>query len=143
MGSFEEWDKLIRACCIWAGLADPLLGRERIRAEGDADLDALRGVVAEWARVYMDQPVTAADVVERAKTDDAFRSALEVFADASAKHPLSARSLGYALRGGKRRVVEGVRLEPDGESGGSAKWKLVRATPRHNATVGSASGADL
>src|SRR5207244_2276955 len=62
MGSFESWDHLIRGACVWVGLKDPCAGRERIRAEGDHDLEAIRAVFTTWHEAFGSEGMTVAQV---------------------------------------------------------------------------------
>ena len=126
IGSFEAWDDLIRGACIWAGIGDPAAGREQLREEGDADLEALRGALVAWATIYGDQPVALKDVAQKAETDDALRSALSgLLAKPEAK--LDSRHLGYALRSLRGRIADQARFEraKDLDRNGVARWRVA------------------
>jgi hypothetical protein len=65
-GSFEGWDALIRGTLLWLSHIDPLQTAERLREEGDADLDPLRQAMAAWEAEFGSEPLTAAEAVDRA-----------------------------------------------------------------------------
>ena len=67
-GSFEDWDRLIRAALIWVADEDPLAGCERIRANDDADLQALRQCLTVWSQSFGREALTAAQVVKRSES---------------------------------------------------------------------------
>lgn len=106
-GSFESWDSLVRGALVWAGAADPLGGVHRIRESDDGDLGSLAAVLLAWRESYR-EPVTAARVVaDLAMGLHAdLKAAIEGVVDA--RKGISAASVGFALRGFKDRVCEGV-----------------------------------
>lgn len=122
MGSFESWDTIIRSCCIWLLLGDPIAGRERIREEGDQELESLRAAHAAWTTVFETSSVTMRGVIERAAADPELRDALTML---SGRKELTARGLGYALRRFKGRLADGFRFEVDGISAGQMRWKVT------------------
>jgi hypothetical protein len=131
-GSFEVWDERVRGALIWAGMTDPAIGCVRIHDESDDDVMALDAVIREWNTVWGTEPVTLADVVATAHghgaiTDGqatALREALEEFANASPKRPLSATTLGYAMRAVRGRVKSGLRFVQASKLTGDRRWKL-------------------
>ncbi len=116
-GSFESWDRLVRGAILWVGAGDPTAGCERIREEGDTDLDALRAGLDAWSDHLGPEPRTAADAIERAKRDHApaeLLAGLSALAGCDAAR-LDARRLGYALRRAKGRICAGRYFERAGE----------------------------
>lgn len=125
-GSFEEWDALVRGAIIWCGGADPLGGVARLRAESDSDRDQLRELIGSWTQVFQDQPVTVAKLIE--SSNPALRSALDAFVDdGTGKNKVATtKSLGYALKKIKGRVVGGYQIVVVGETANKTKiWKVV------------------
>jgi hypothetical protein len=124
-GSFEAWDRLIRAAVIWAGGVDPLDACEEVKADGDADLDALRGALARWNEAFP-EPKTAAGAVDYAKRSDAeLHNALAALVKCDTTK-LDGKALGYALKHYKGRVANGmkfVKAERDLQSN-VLQWKV-------------------
>ena len=134
-GSFEVWDRLVRAALIWARAADPLVGCQRIRAEGDSELDALRQGMEAWQFAFGSEPTTAAEAVreakQRAKDKDSPDLALESGLACLAGCPvgkLDARAIGLALRKYKGRIVSGRRFARKDlmSRRGVVRWYLAR-----------------
>lgn len=124
IGSFEAWDALIRGVCAWIGLDDPTLGRERIRAEGDADLDGLRAFLAAAHEVQREVAWTVAALAKIATGTeyDELREALLNFGDGE---KLSTRAIGKALDRYEGRIVDGRRFRRTTRgAGGSWKWRV-------------------
>ncbi len=112
IGSFEEWDDLIRGACIWIGVGDPAAGRSRIRDEDDDDLEAVRALYAAWLEAFGESPKTVAEAIKAAETADALHDALSAFdIRSSVAAKLDARAIGNKLKCIRGRVVNGHRLE--------------------------------
>jgi hypothetical protein len=128
MGSYERWDDWVRGACVWAGLSDPIAGRERIRSEDDGDLMALRAVLVEWFKTFARATKTAAEAVDEAirradRGDPALRDAL--LGLLPNRDTPDARSLGYALRRVRGRICGGLRFEVAGaKHAGSTAWAV-------------------
>jgi hypothetical protein len=78
-GSFESWDRLVRGAIIWAGGADPLGGVQRIREQGDEDLDRIRRLYATWHALLGSNPITVAAALARAGSSGDLHDAFAVF----------------------------------------------------------------
>jgi putative DNA primase/helicase len=127
MGSFEEWDDLIRGACIWADFGDPLESRSRLRKEGDADLDGLRAALAVWALRFGDTAVTTSAAIDRSREDTELRSALATLTGSTVER-LDAVRLGYAMRKARGRVADGLKFECAEERvAGKRRWRVVKA----------------
>jgi hypothetical protein len=127
MGSFERWDDLIRGATVWAGLGDPLAGRERVRADDDGDVAALGAALETWLEALTTAPKTAAQAVGEAEKregngEPALRDAL--LGLTPHRDRLNAAALGYALRRVKGRVIRGRSFEPDGMAHGTTLWTV-------------------
>lgn len=122
IGSFESWDDLVRSACIWAGLDDPAQGRETIRQQGDADLDALRALIEAWKTAIGTQAVKVADLQRYARTNPELHAACLVITN---QERVDTRALGYALRRHQRRRVDGYMFDVEGRTGGATRWRLM------------------
>ena len=121
-GSFGAWDDLVRGAIVWAAGVDPLDGVQRIRDEGDSDLDNLRTLLATWYGAHGSEPRTARELVG----DACMRDALMAYKPAKVME-LDSTALGYALRRLKDRMAGGLRLERAGETrSDAATWRVVK-----------------
>jgi putative DNA primase/helicase len=115
MGSFEQWDDLIRGAAIWAGLADPAAvkdaakGRGRVRAEGDDDLDQLDSLLDALTTGFGGSPFQVPDVLAKIDIDPALRAACQGSAT-DRKGSVTANSIGNAFRNMRDRWVHGRKL---------------------------------
>jgi putative DNA primase/helicase len=135
LGSFKEWSDLIRSALVWLGEADPCDSMETVREE-DPHLGAMKEVFTQWFQIISATPLTALSVIETATAmqptesgygNDGFlypefREALLMVA--GEKGSINTRKLGKWLRDVKGRVVNGLRLVVDGQTGGVARWRL-------------------
>jgi len=128
-GGFEGWDAIVRSALVWARADDPVETVERIRAEADTDLDALRGALAEWKEVF-GGPVTAAEAVEAARDNTELRGSLAELCRCPSDK-LDSRRLGYALRQHVGRMLDGHCFMRSG----------VNRTKTGRWTVGTIQGA--
>jgi hypothetical protein len=131
-GSYEAWDGLIRGALVWAGAADPNLGRERLREDADLDAATLREALAAWHERYADVPQVLADVARDATSSaepgSRLAAALAELAPPRRGGTLDARGLGYALRRYRGRVAGGLRFTQAGEAHAGARlWRVVEA----------------
>jgi len=115
MGSFEQWDDLIRRTVIWAGLDDPAAvkdatkGRGRVRAEGDEDLDQLDSLLDALTAAFGRTAFQVPDVLAKTDADPVLRAACHGSA-ADRKGSVTANSIGNAFRNMRDRWVHGRKL---------------------------------
>jgi putative DNA primase/helicase len=124
LGSYEAWDRLIRACLIWYGYADPADSRLRI-AEDDATRDAHADLLKVWWGTMGREPVTVGDIAERGIEDPLYRAVMEFTGNPA----WNARSIGRRLRGIRNRIVGGLvlrRLNTDGDD--NLRWRVEAVT---------------
>jgi hypothetical protein len=122
-GSFEAWDRVVRGAIIWAGGADPCGGVERLRAEGDADLERLRALTTAWVAEFGRQSVTVMDLLARAPAVPSLRAAIEAYAVSGSE--MNATRLGQILAKYRGRIVGGLSIEHSGTAhGGGRKWVI-------------------
>ena len=144
---FEEWDAVVRQCCIWVGVGDPLGGRETLIAEADDDLALAREVFDAWRNAFDDEPATVAEAIRRAegKKDDegdsVLRAALTQVDYRSDGKKLNPRLIGAFMKGLKNKIVGGMKLIEDGESHSAKLWKVMRVGPSGGPTVAEGGAA--
>lgn len=131
LGGFEDWDRTVRACVMWAGVGDPDGGRARLRAEGDADLADLRGALAAWIDAIGPRPVSVAEVLTIAERHAELRTALEALVPSR----LSGGSLGKALGRVAGRIVDGLQVGRMGVVHGIQRWAVARVEKVENGNV--------
>ncbi|MEJ7597774.1 MAG: hypothetical protein WKG01_07690 [Kofleriaceae bacterium] len=126
-GSFESWDRLVRAAIIWAGGADPLGGVTRIRTGADEDLDQLRALLVAWDGLIGCHAVTIADAIKRAGGSGALWDAFSAYCPNG--KPPNARGLGYVLRAKQGRVAANLVLRRgSADRDGVMRWRVTAPT---------------
>ncbi len=116
---------------MWVELGDPAatndlrVGRGRIRAELDEDLEALAILLAALADGFGDRVFRTEDVAHRADSDGTLRTALESLGAPDRKGQITATRIGYCFRTVRDRVVDGRKLVKEGTDG-HAKTGLWR-----------------
>lgn len=133
LGSFTEWSRWVRDGLIWLGEADPCATMEEVRG-ADPKLEALTTVIEQWHTHLGSRRVSVKEVIDVA-TDQApglytrgefinpeFREALlAVAGDGGA---ISGRRLGKWLSANQGRIVNTMRIIPDGIVSGISRWRL-------------------
>lgn len=133
LGSFTEWSRWVRDGLIWLGEADPCATMEEVRG-ADPKLEALTTVIEQWHTHLGTRRVSVKEVIDVA-TDQApglytrgefinpeFREALlAVAGDGGA---ISGRRLGKWLSANQGRIVNTMRIVPDGIVSGISRWRL-------------------
>jgi len=133
MGSFEQWDRLIRGACIWLGLPDPCSGRERVREDGDSDLELIRALFSTWHEVFRSEPTTLAQAKAKAEERHEgelrhpdFHAALSALDPRGDGSKLNSRPIGDRLRQWKGKIAEGFTLTSEAEKRhGATAWRVV------------------
>jgi putative DNA primase/helicase len=131
LGSFDEWDRLVRRPLVWLGMPDPLKASEYLRDQ-DPDLANMRALFAAWKGAFADKAVTVSEIVAAGLERQAMGSELlrpDLFDSLQvicAEKP-NARRLGNWLRIHRDRIVDGMRLDQAGMDGKAkvAKWRIV------------------
>ncbi|WP_096700144.1 PriCT-2 domain-containing protein [Magnetospirillum sp. 15-1] len=133
LGSFTEWSRWVRDGLIWLGEADPCATMEEVRG-ADPKLEALTTVIEQWHTHLGSRRVSVKEVIDVA-TDQApglytrgdfinpeFREALlAVAGDGGA---INGRRLGKWLSANQGRIVNTMRIVPDGIISGISRWRL-------------------
>lgn len=130
LGSFGDWDRMVRRALIYHGMADPMTSAEILR-EADPDIEAMTMLFTAWVGRYGNEPQTAAKVVQ-----DALDYAVTQHANPELHEGVSlacggkvdARRMGYWLRAHKNRICAGMQLvqPPAAGHGGVARWEVRR-----------------
>lgn len=135
MGSFEDWDVMIRQALIWLGEADPLAGTADLES-ADPVRRKLRALLVAWYATFQSVGATSKEAVAAAleiRLNDEgeeiqpAKALFEVlddgFTDKQGK--LSSRSIGEFLKRYCRRVEIGARFEESGISHQAQIWRVV------------------
>ena len=126
-GSFEAWSKYVREPLIWLGEADPCAGRARVRAEGDPELEAWRGLLVAWigARTpLMPASMVIADAIAFARQNSSMlKAALAALDPKGDPDRPDARRIGYVFRRYRGKIVEGLRMVGEAKRDG-IEWKV-------------------
>lgn len=143
IGSFEDWDRIIRGAVLWAGemereakgedavdFGDPLQSIID-SAESDEEAETLNEILQTWFSVLGTDSVTSAELIgamNKARQSDLNGGSLvEVGRVLSEAMPLArtAKSLGRHLKGWSNRVVGGLRLRSVRDGGNSLRWLVL------------------
>lgn len=136
MGSFEEWDALIRQCVCWLRdndlsqreLADPA-DAVSANAAADPDTQKLSALMHAWPRRG---ELTVAELIQsrtRSSMHTSFDCPLSAALDEVAGDGgdrLNSRRLGRWIERHQGRVLDGLVIRRAGTRSGSALWKLDR-----------------
>ena len=133
LGSFTEWSRWVRDGLIWLGEADPCATMEEVRG-ADPKLEALTTVIEQWHTHLGSRRVSVKEVIDVATDQLAsfhgradfinpeFREALlAVAGDGGA---ISGKRLGKWLSANQGRIVNTMRITPDGIVSGISRWRL-------------------
>jgi putative DNA primase/helicase len=114
IGSFESWDDMIRAPLMWLGMADPTLGRARIREEADVGMENLRNLLHAWWDNYGSRPVGISSAIGDAKSVSAtdLRDALGACDSKwrGSDTPITSRTVAWTLKRYRGRILDGLRF---------------------------------
>lgn len=133
LGSFTEWSRWVRDGLIWLGEADPCATMEEVRG-ADPKLESLTTVIEQWNTHLGSRRVSVKEVIDVATDQLAsfhgradfinpeFREALlAVAGDGGA---ISGKRLGKWLSANQGRIVNTMRITPDGIVSGISRWRL-------------------
>lgn len=120
MGSFTEWDRVVRHAVLRAGFADPVASQDEVRAE-DEDEVKLRAFLSAWHTYSPDCEGTATALIkqwfggdgrETAYRQDLLdlREAVYELTGTEIGRVPSPQTLGYRLRDARDKKVGGYRV---------------------------------
>lgn len=120
-GGFDEWNNLVRASLVWAGLPDPDT-RSQVAEESDEESSILRQLLEAWPKGFW--PVAA--IVKMLQTGnysdvDPYPDLREAVAELPGHD--KAQALGRVLRDSRGRVLNGKRFVRIGGKNGR-KWAV-------------------
>ena len=152
LGSFEEWDILVRQPVLWVGktvvpsgiLGDPV---QSILEHADSDPvdEAHLALMQAWLKCYGNQAVTSRDLLNthnEARKFNGFPTPYEIqLADAldefKTGHELTAKSIGRILTFRRDRIVGGFRIVRSlGTTDGKWTWRVQRDVKAQDAKKG-------
>ncbi len=135
MGSFEDWDLVVRRALTWLGEADPLAGTAQLES-ADPVRRKLRALLLAWHDTFHSAGATSKEAVTRARetqpneAGDEVRPAqvlwevlTEYFADR--RGDVRSQLVGEFIRKSERRVEAGMRFENLGTSQDRQVWRVV------------------
>jgi hypothetical protein len=126
-GGFETWSERIRKPLVWLGHPDPYDTRGGgKRVKDDADLDALRTIMAQWRRALgIGQSYRTYEIAHCADQDWDFLDALLMVAATSDGRKLNPVRLGIWIGNNVDRIVDGLVLHEGLKTVHNAKsWQL-------------------
>ena len=123
LGGFEIWADLIRACPVWLGVADPCGGMPRIREEGDPEREEFETLLSIWFSIFGEGQITAREIVEESGKFPELKAALPSIKGGD----MTAKTLGYYLRGHRGKIGGGLRLESAGKNRSKTQiWEVLK-----------------
>jgi hypothetical protein len=145
-GSFENWNGLVRAALVWAGVEDPNKGRERILRDSDPDRDALRELLEAWYAVHGSSRHPLVDVISAIEKDlganpadvkvARLKTALAAMDPKCDGRILNARRLGAVLRRYRGRIVAGFFFDSEEKGRAGVPWYVERIPGRDSGDSG-------
>ena len=147
---FPQWDRLVRFPIIWAGGCDIAQNMKAV-LEDDPDRLAIGAVLEAWENRYGSREKRLSEVisdlsgyqldVSQQKLKDSLKEALDTRPGAG----IEPKQLGEWLAGRENRVVNGLKFQKStGMTGGSRRWRVVKAPAGYLATrVGRGGAANL
>jgi hypothetical protein len=142
-GSFEGWSDTVRSALVWAGLADPGLTRQELKAEADVGVGSMAVLLSYWSEMDPNnEGITAAEICRlldpRTDTMRPPQWKTEAFAAVEALcGKLDPGKLGAVLRTYRRRIINDKYLDHQPKSDRShkvARWFLRPAEEFDRAT---------
>jgi hypothetical protein len=134
LGSFSEWEQVVRHALLTAGLPDPVATQEEVHEE-DEDRAKLLAVMRAWHLFNPGLSGTATHIVAAVMngasvfgSDDAghFREAIMELTGVPCDHPSCARTLGYRFRDANEKRIDVYRVVRDrGRTRGGIQWRLI------------------
>ena len=131
---FPDWDRLIRAAIVWAGIPDPLDALRHGEASDPRRLEH-QTVMECWREQFGAKPMTARDVVKAASDralmqEYALRDALVDVA--GERGEVNMRRLGRWLAKVAGRIQGVLKIERGNLRDGMQRWAVVQANQQPN-----------
>lgn len=133
LGSFAEWERIVRHALLSAGLADPVATQEEVHDDDD-DQAKLLAVLQAWHRFRPRLVGTATHIIAAAmeggdfhcpQEQAEFREALRELTGTPVDRPPCPKALGYRLRDARDKKIAGFRVvKCDAKDKGGVRWRL-------------------
>ncbi len=118
VGSFEAWNRRVRAALLWCGAGDPVQTMERLVDENQGGSE-LGAILTTWWRVMGDSEPEVADLKDAGELANMLQ-------EATSRAPWNARAVGWYLRRNVGKIVGGLVLRSIGDDGARVRrWQVV------------------
>ncbi len=74
-GSFESWNRTVRAALVWLGMPDPVTSQQRLR-DGDPEREAVMAFFEAWHATFVDEAATVQQAISATETHPDLKDAL-------------------------------------------------------------------
>jgi hypothetical protein len=119
VGSFNEWDRVVRHAILRAGLADPMLTQDEAREEDEDDVK-LAALLRAWHHRNQSTPWTVNDLLEdvfgreghgeSSPGAESLAAAIREITDTAPGKMPDPRTLGYRLKDARDKAIDGFCL---------------------------------
>jgi hypothetical protein len=142
LGSFSEWDRVVRHALMYAGLPDPVATQEEVH-EDDDDQAKLLAVLRAWHRYRPDLKGTTTALVAAAISGNRYSvtgeqaelwEALCELTGTPCDQSPDALKLGYRFRAARDKRVRGYRVVRVDKEKGGVRWAVEYDGPGDDAT---------
>jgi len=159
VGSFNEWDRVVRHAILRAGLADPMVTQDQAREEDEDDVK-LANVLEQWHRFERRSSMTLTELLEKVfgpegrgeptPGAESLAAAIREFtATAPGKLP-DPKTLGYRLKDARDKAVGGYSLHRSKKTNAGVRyvvrcddWTCLACNPRSPHTEPNPSSEGL
>jgi putative DNA primase/helicase len=131
VGSYDEWDRVVRHAVLRAGLADPVVTQDEVTEE-DEDDTKLRTLLRAWHLASRNQPWTGTRLLaevfghdgcgESVPGREELAAALREITDTAPGKVPDPRTLGYRLKDAKDKTLDGYRLRKDSKGNKGVRY---------------------
>jgi hypothetical protein len=138
VGSYDEWDRVVRHAVLRAGLADPVVTQDEVTEE-DEDDTKLRTLLRAWHLVSRSQPWTGTRLLEEVFGHEGrgesvpgreeLAAALREITDTAPGKVPDPKILGYRLRDAKDKILGGYGLRKDSKGNKGVRYFVVCQDP--------------
>ncbi len=149
VGSFNEWDRIVRHAILRAGLADPIVTQDEVTEEDEDDVK-LRALLRAWHHVSRSEAWTVTKLLEEVFGRDGrgepvmgreeLATAIREITDAAPGKMPEPKLLGYKLRDAKDKTLDGFRLRTAKRGNAGVRY-LIECEDRHCAACRARRGA--
>ncbi len=153
IGSFEEWNELIRSALVWVGEPDPAEGRRTIESESDEGYEALDTLLTCWQACYGADKKTLKAVVgdiaantspgkPNTPSTEKWSSLRDALGDFDPKYTgllFNRNFVGQKLNALKGRIIEHRRLVRGTKTMYGVPWSVEPLTAQKSTTGGGES----